>query len=74
MEKVKNRTQEPFKIVGNWDDQSRKLKEKFSQLTDDDLKFEAGKEVDLLARVETRLNKRRDEVIHIIKKGQSEKD
>jgi hypothetical protein len=39
-------------------------------LTDSDLKFESGREDDLLERVEARLHKKRDEVIDIIKKGQ----
>ena len=73
MQKEKNETTETFKIVGNWDDQSKRLKEKFAQLTDADLKFETGKESDLLTRVETRLNKKREEVINIIRKGQPEK-
>ena len=61
---------EPFKIVGNWDVQSRKLKEKFPQLTAEDLKNEAGKEGDLLTRLERRLNKNRQEIIRLIKKGE----
>lgn len=59
-----------FKITGNWNNQSKELKNKFSQLTDADLKFETGKEEDLLKRMETRLNKKREDVINIIKKGQ----
>jgi hypothetical protein len=59
---------ESFKIAGNWAKQSQLLKEKFNQLTDSDLKFEPGKENELLQRVETRLNKRREEVINIINK------
>lgn len=73
MEKEPVKSNEPFKITGNWDKQSKQLKEKFSQLTDSDLKFEAGKENELLTRMETRLNKKREEVISIIKKGQPEK-
>lgn len=72
MDTTQNKTPEDFKITGNWDIQSKKLKEKFSQLTDADLKFETGKENELLTRVETRLNKKREEVINIIKKGQAE--
>ena len=59
-----------FKITGDWNIQAKELKEKFSQLTDADLKFEPGKENELLTRVESKLNKKRDEVISIIKKGQ----
>jgi hypothetical protein len=70
MENSTNKTAESFKITGNWANQSKELKSKYAQLTDADLKFEAGKENDLLQRVETRLNKKREEVINIIKKGQ----
>jgi hypothetical protein len=62
-----------FKIVGNWEEQSKMLTEKFPELTDTDLKFETGKEFELLARIETRLNKKRAAVIKIIKNGQLEK-
>jgi len=62
-----------FKIGGDWSAQSKKLKESFPQLTDADLKHEIGKENDLLKRVETRLNKKRDEVINIIKKAETAK-
>lgn len=72
METTENKNTE-FKITGDWAAQSKNLKEKFSQLTDTDLKFEAGKENDLIGRLETKLNKKRDEVINIIKKGQPQK-
>jgi len=70
MENSKNKSTESFKITGNWENQSKELKGKYSQLTDADLKLEAGKENDLLERVESRLNKNREEVINIIRKGQ----
>jgi len=73
MEKIQNKSNDAFKITGNWDVQSKQLKGKFSQLTDSDLKFEAGKENELLGRIENRLNKKREEVINIIKKNQPEK-
>jgi len=69
MDANQNKPDEGFKITGNWEAQSKMLKSKFLQLTDADLKFEPGKENDLLKRVETRLNKKREEVINIIKKG-----
>lgn len=68
-----NKTNEVFKITGDWAVQSKQLKEKFSQLTDSDLKFEPGKEQELIGRVETRLNKKREEVINILKKVQPQK-
>lgn len=57
--------------TGDWAVQSKQLRKKFSQLTEADLKFETGKEEDLLKRMETRLHKKRDEVIGIIKKEQT---
>lgn len=72
MENNKNSTNEDFKIIGNWDKQSSALKEKFPQLTLADLKFEQGKENEMLTRVQDRLSKSREEVINIIKKGQPE--
>jgi hypothetical protein len=70
---IYTKTAEKFTMVGDWAVQSKQLKEKFAQLTDEDLKFETGKENDLLQRVETRLNKKREEVITILKKEQPEK-
>lgn len=63
-----------FKMCGNWEQQSNLLKEKFPQLTVADLKFEEGKEIELLTRVQERLNKGRAEVINIIRKGQPDKN
>jgi hypothetical protein len=62
-----------FAISGDWAVQSKHLREKYSQLTDADLKFETGKEEDLLKRIETRLHKKREEVISILKREQTTK-
>ena len=70
MEAKANKEPLIFKIFGDWKRQADQLKEKFPQLTDADLKFEIGRESDLLKRIETRLRKKREEVINIIKKGQ----
>lgn len=55
-----------FAITGDWDIQSMTLKEIFPQLTDKDLQFESGREAELLARIESRLKKTREEIINII--------
>ncbi|MNE96344.1 hypothetical protein D3C87_28160 [compost metagenome] len=57
-----------FEITGNWGKQSTQLKEQYQQLTDSDLKFEPGKENQLLDSIGNKLNKTRDEVIDIINK------
>ena len=63
-------TTEAFKVTGNWSMLSKKLKSKFAQLTEADLKFETGKEDDLVARLASRLNKKKDEVIQLLKTAQ----
>jgi hypothetical protein len=46
---------------------------KYPQLTDADLKFEPGKESELLSRLESRLKKTREEVISLIGSVELEK-
>jgi hypothetical protein len=70
METKSNKNPEALKISGDWSQQADDLKDKFPQLTDSDLKFERGREDDLIKRMELRLHKKREEVINIIKKVQ----
>jgi hypothetical protein len=65
----KKKSKEIFTITGDWTKQSAQLKKTFPQLADSDLKFEAGKEHDLLTRLQTRLGKKRDDVIELLKGG-----
>jgi uncharacterized protein YjbJ (UPF0337 family) len=67
----KNET--PFSITGDWSKQTKHLKEKFPQLTDADLHLETGKEQEMLGRLSSRLNKKQEEVIGIIKAIQPER-
>jgi hypothetical protein len=64
---------EEFTITGNWRPLAKNLKRKFAQLTESDLKFETGKENDLITRIETRLHKKREEVISLLKTAQMAK-
>lgn len=66
---MRNNIGQSFKIVGDWAKQSRKLKEKYPRLTSDDLKFEEGKEIELITRMGSRLHKKPIEIISIIKRG-----
>lgn len=65
----KQTTDAGFVIEGDWAVQAKLLREKYPQLTSADLKFEIGQESDLLRRIRTRLNKKKEETINIIKKG-----
>ncbi|MCL6259810.1 general stress protein CsbD [Aquiflexum sp. TKW24L] len=59
-----------FRLSGDWGRQSTFLQGQFPELTDDDLEFEEGKEDELIKRIELRLNKKHDEVVNFLKKGQ----
>ena len=73
METTQKKTSESFKITGSIENLSKRLKEKYPQLTEADLKFESGKENEMIARLEKRLNKNHEEVVQILKKMQLEK-
>lgn len=57
-----------LKIKGNWNETKGKLKQKYSQLTDDDLALAEGKEDELLGRLQKKLGKAKEEIISEIKK------
>ncbi|MCF6131956.1 hypothetical protein [Flavobacterium wongokense] len=63
-----NEVQEAFKIPSDWDVKAKLLRRRFPQLTSSDLEIdEKEDENSLLKRIEIRLNKKRNEVIEIIK-------
>lgn len=55
-----------LKIKGDWNQMKGKLKQKFGQLTDDDLMYQKGKEDELYGRLQKRLGKSREEVDRIL--------
>jgi uncharacterized protein YjbJ (UPF0337 family) len=50
------------KISGNWNIIKGKLKQKYGELTDDDLTYVEGKEDELFGRIEKRTGKAKSEV------------
>lgn len=55
-----------LKAKGNWNETKGKLKQKFADLTDDDLLYQEGKEDELYGRLQQRLGKSREEIDRII--------
>ena len=51
-----------LQFKGSWNEVKGKLKQKYAELTDDDLTFAEGKEDELLGRLQKRLGKSKDEV------------
>ena len=56
---------------GNWNIAKGKLKQKFAQLTDDDLQFTEGKEDELLGRIQKRTGRGKDKVKDTLKECRS---
>jgi len=53
-------------LKGNWNELKGKLKQKYANLTDDDLTFAEGKEEELFGRLQTKLGKTNEEVRRMI--------
>jgi len=53
-------------LKGNWDEQKGKLKQKFAELTDDDLLFAEGKKDEMLGRLQIKLGKSKDDFFKML--------
>jgi uncharacterized protein YjbJ (UPF0337 family) len=51
-----------LQFKGTWNEVKGKLKQKYGQLTDNDLAFAEGKEDELLGRLQQRLGKSKDDL------------
>ncbi len=52
-----------LKLKGKWNEWKGKIKQSHADLTDDDLKYEEGKDDELLGRLQQKLGKGKDEII-----------
>jgi len=57
-----------LKLNGLWNEVKGKAKQKYADLTDDDLLYEEGKEDEMIGRLQKRLGKTRDEVVDWLNK------
>ena len=51
-----------LRIKGNWNVAKGKLKQKYANLTDDDLQYTEGKENELLGRLQKKTGKTKEEL------------
>jgi uncharacterized protein YjbJ (UPF0337 family) len=51
-----------LELKGNWNELKGKLKQKYGQLTDDDLSFSEGKEDELFGRLQQKLGKTKEAI------------
>ncbi|MHA4845916.1 CsbD family protein [Flavitalea antarctica] len=56
-----------LEIKGRWNEIKGKIKQAHGNLTDDDLKYEDGKDDELLGRLQTKLGKSKDELVTWLK-------
>jgi uncharacterized protein YjbJ (UPF0337 family) len=52
-----------LELKGKWNEIKGKVKQAHGDLTDDDLRYEEGKDDELIGRIQTKLGKSRDEVV-----------
>lgn len=56
-----------LELKGKWNQAKGRLKQSYGSLTDDDLRYEEGKEDELIGRLQEKLGKSRDEVRKILR-------
>ncbi len=51
-----------LQMKGSWNETKGKLKQKYADLTDDDLMFEEGKEDELLGRLQKKVGQTKEDI------------
>jgi uncharacterized protein YjbJ (UPF0337 family) len=54
------------KLKGNWNQFKGKLKQEYADLTEDDLKYEEGKEDELIGRIQEKTGKAKEDIKNFI--------
>jgi len=52
-------------IKGNWNEMKGKLKQKYAELTEDDLLFEEGKDDEMWGKLQQKLGKTKKEILSL---------
>jgi uncharacterized protein YjbJ (UPF0337 family) len=63
---VMNSTQ--LKLRGSWNEVKGKIKQEYADLTDDDLKYEEGKDDELVGRLQKKVGKTKEQIIDWIQR------
>ena len=53
-------------LKGNWNEQKGKLKQKFANLTDDDLMYAEGKKDEMFGKLQKKLGKTKEELYKVM--------
>jgi len=54
------------KVTGYWEQKKEKLKEKFPNITEEDLRYREGKEKEMIEMLGNKLGKSKQELLNII--------
>lgn len=65
--RVKCKIMDKLQLKGKWNEIKGKVKQAHGDLTDDDLRYEEGKDDELLGRLQQKLGKTKDEVVDWLK-------
>ena len=52
-----------LKLSGNWNEIKGKIKQKYADLTDDDLRYQEGQEDELIGRIQKKSGQTKEQVI-----------
>lgn len=56
-----------LEVKGKWNEWKGKLKQKYAQLTDDDLRYEEGKEDEMWGRIQQKTGSAKDDLVKWLK-------
>lgn len=59
-------TMDRLRIKGNWNELKGRIKQRWGELTDDDLTYEEGKDDELIGKIQKRTGQAREEIINYI--------
>jgi uncharacterized protein YjbJ (UPF0337 family) len=59
-----------LELKGRWNEIKGKLKQKYADLTDDDLKYTEGEDEELIGRLQKKLGKTKEEILDAVNSKQ----
>jgi uncharacterized protein YjbJ (UPF0337 family) len=63
---MKSNSSTQLKLRGSWNEVKGKIKQEYANLTEDDLKYEEGKDDELIGRLQKKIGKTKEEVVNWI--------
>lgn len=64
---LKIKIMDKMEVKGKWNEWKGKLKQEYADLTDDDLKYEEGKDDEMWGRIQQKTGKVKDDLVNWLK-------